>query len=659
MLLSPIAPRRSSVRFLDTSSPEGVGATGGGVFGGFDVSEGVAVEEESRRYETRTRAGKPPIVPVELLSRAAAAERQTSVPSVILAVSAVKRSPDEPTVKVALASQHAAQWQQAMLDEINQLIAFGCFLFEDEGNLPANLPPCNDSPLPSHFVLKLKRRADFSIDKFKARLVVDGNRQNSTQYNETAAPTGAMAIVLMCVALATAMGWHMASIDITGAFLHADIDVPLRVRVPSIDGKPDRIARLMKSVYGLKQAGRLFWNHLRGNLLNFGFVAVPDTDCFYRYVNPNGDTIWLLSHVDDLLLLTNNASLLKEVHDYLSSIYFKATLEEKLSSHLGLKFQKLPNGDMLCSQPGYICHMLRTLNMEECPDASSPMSTDKRPTDSPAVDVTAYRQIIGLLNYLACHTRPDILCPVSILASQCCAPTVWDMKQAQQIVRYVKSTRELGVLFKRQAPEDIILKASADGSFNNEHDGRGRTGICFSIGNGSGMFYSKSIRQNYVGLSSTESEIIALSECAKQVVYLRRVLSYLGFIMPGPTPVQQDNTAAIAMINDPQSGSFDKRRHIDPKLFYSRDEIMRETIRLVKTDSADMESDLLTKLKTGAPMVHSRSAMLGIDYDTACAINTNSSVQTLNVLLKAESFVDANLPTVPVPDIGLMSRSDF
>ena len=181
MLLSPIAPRRSSVRFLDTSSPEGVGATGGGVFGGFDVSEGVAVEEESRRYETRTRAGKPPIVPVELLSRAAAAERQTSVPSVILAVSAVKRSPDEPTVKVALASQHAAQWQQAMLDEINQLIAFGCFLFEDEGNLPANLPPCNDSPLLSHFVLKLKRRADFSIDKFKARLVVDGNRQ--TQLN--------------------------------------------------------------------------------------------------------------------------------------------------------------------------------------------------------------------------------------------------------------------------------------------------------------------------------------------------------------------------------------------------------------------------------------------------------------------------------------------
>jgi hypothetical protein len=183
-----------------------------------------------------------------------------------------------------------------------------------------------------------------------------------------------------------------------------------------------------------------------------------------------------------------------------------------------------------------------------------------------------------------------------------------------------------------------VLRASADGSFNNENDGRGRTGVCFAIGEGSGMFYSKSSRQVYVGLSSTESEIIALAECVKQVVYLRRILAYLGFIQPGPTPIQQDNLSAMALINDSSSGSFDRRRHIDPKLFYSRDEVMRESVCLNKTASAEMWSDLLTKNKTGAPMIHSRDHMLGIDYATAVALSSNPTVVTVNTVLSKGFF---------------------
>ena len=132
-------------------------------------------------------------------------------------------------------------------------------------------------------------------------------------------------------------------------------------------------------------------------------------------------------------------------------------------------------------------------------------------------------------------------------------------------------------MFKYQSGENMELYASADGSFKNEQDGRGWTGVCFSIGKDSGMFYSKSSGQTYVGLSSTESEVIALSECTKQIVYSRRILSYIGFIQSGPTHVQQDNNSCISLINDSTSGSFDKRRYIDPKLFHSRDEAMRQS----------------------------------------------------------------------------------
>ena len=184
----------------------------------------------------------------------------------------------------------------------------------------------------------------------------------------------------------------------------------------------------------------------------------------------NLDVLWLLSHVDDLLLLTNNESLLKMIHDYLTSVYFKATLETKLSSHLGLKFQRLSNKDMFVSQPDHICHMLRTLDMENAPPASAPVSSAPVPENSPLISETQYRQIIGLLNYLACHTRPDLLCPVSMLASHCCAPTEWYLQQARQVVRYVKATRELGILFKYQGNEELKLFASADGTFNTTNN---------------------------------------------------------------------------------------------------------------------------------------------------------------------------------------------
>ena len=185
----------------------------------------------------------------------------------VIGVVKAHRSPDEPTMKKALASPQAEQWKEAIAAELKQLEDLGCFIYEDLG-LPSHLPKCFDPPLPTHFVLKLKRRADFSIDKFKARLVVDGSRQTEDQYVATMAPTGTKAIVMMALALATHMGWEMASCDITAAYITADIDCPIRVRIPSIDGSgPPRTARLIRSLYGLKQAGRLFWEHLKGKFV--------------------------------------------------------------------------------------------------------------------------------------------------------------------------------------------------------------------------------------------------------------------------------------------------------------------------------------------------------------------------------------------------------
>ena len=145
--------------------------------------------------------------------------------------------------------------------------------------------------------------------------------------------------------------------------------------------------------------------------------------------------------------------------------------------------------------------------------------------------------------------------------------------------------------------------------------------IAFFINQFNGCFYAKSARQDYVGLSSTECELIALSEAVKLILCIRRILSYLGFSITAPTLVQQDNTSAIQLIIDPNSGSLDKRKHICPKLFHSRDEVIRGTINLLKVDTNEIAADTLTKILAGSKMVLARDRLLGISNEEATQVS--------------------------------------
>ena len=96
-----------------------------------------------------------------------------------------------------------------------------------------------------------------------------------------------------------------------------------------------------------------------------------------------------------------------------------------------------------------------------------------------------------------------------------------------------------------------------------------------------------------VALSSTEAEYIALCRAAQETVWLRNLLSDIGFSQADPTVVREDNQGAIALAKNPKD--HPRTKHVDVKYHYTRQVIERNIIRVEYIPTADMVADTLTK----------------------------------------------------------------
>ncbi|XP_074318535.1 uncharacterized protein LOC141655349 [Silene latifolia] len=143
------------------------------------------------------------------------------------------------------------EWQDAMQHEIAALERNQTWTLED-------LPP-NKKAIGSKWVYKIKYNADGSIERYKARLVIMGNRQvEGIDYNETFAPTVKMVTIRALLAIAAIKNWELHQMDVHNAFLHGDLTEEVYMKPPpgfssTTNGK---VCRLRKSLYGLRQAPR-------------------------------------------------------------------------------------------------------------------------------------------------------------------------------------------------------------------------------------------------------------------------------------------------------------------------------------------------------------------------------------------------------------------
>ena len=512
---------------------------------------------------------------------------------------------DSPTVKQALQSPDAQEWIAAIRKELESLKATHAY------EIVANVPP-GFKALPCHIVLKQKRHADGSPDKKKARVVGGGHRQTEDMYDETSSPTSRMISFKALLQLAAANDFEMASLDVGSAFLRAEIDKEIYVTIPNIDD-PLRpiLARLLKSLYGLKQAGKLWYENVKKTLIDFGMLPTLHDPCVFTYFKED-QIMYLSLHVDDMLVVSNNSKFIDDLYNHLLTKYGEVSRTD-VESHLGINIKRdRAAGTITINQPGLITKILEALSL----------SANTNPADTPAVaradpDADAqlldkdshseYAAVVGMLLYLVI-SRPEISYAVSLLCAKSHAPTTDDWTAAKRVGRYLVGTRDMGTVYSKGTGH-LWAHGYADASYANHPDARSHSGNVFNLFPFSGPIYVMSKKQSLVALSSTEAELEALKSMTTLVPWVRGFLTELGLEITNSIPVFEDNQAAIHLAH--QDGNWGRTRHFAVRYQYVRSQIDSGMIELYHCPTNFMVSDIFTKPLDRETFCSLRDILLG------------------------------------------------
>ena len=279
------------------------------------------------------------------------------------------------TMAEALAHPTAGPfWREAIHKEFRGCIARGTWRLE---------------PLPrGRRRIRCKWIFDLKPSKFKARLVAMGFSQRfGEDYSATFSPVANSDSVRALIALAAHRSLALHHIDVSQAFLYGDLDEELFMQQPEgfIDPEHPRYAcRLLKSLYGLKQAGRV-WNQLLvSTLTSIGYTPLKSDPCTFIRLGDDGAYSILVCHVDDILAAYNSTSLLDELRAGLAG--FDTTEVSQPTTFVGFEIQYFDDGSIGLHNRDYIHRLLESFKYTGCKPYSTPMQANVRfgPLDCPS-----------------------------------------------------------------------------------------------------------------------------------------------------------------------------------------------------------------------------------------------------------------------------------
>ena len=462
--------------------------------------------------------------------------------------------------------------------------------------------------VPSHMILVKQYYADGRLKKYKGRLVANGKKQDLFSYKETSSPTGKEASVKLLYAKAASLGRVIRTFDVKGAYLKSEIDQELYMLLPKKKATDaNQWVRLLKSIYGLKQAGKLWFENIKSVLMAAGCKQSDQDECvFTMYDEHLGIDIDIVLYVDDILTSAVDARSGDYIWDRLRGAYGDVNETSDTETHLGIRWQQTSGGDITLGQPGYIDKVVKELNMQDCPTENKPtpseyhlvkiIKTNKaNQTHLHTEAATAeLRKILGLVNHAAVHTRPDILYPVSELAVKVVDATNIEVELARHIVRYLKGTKSLGLRFK--ANVGTVIQVYIDASRDlKEDDVKGQTGISYRLGKQkSASFHFISKKQSLVTRSANEAEIFAVDFGIHEIEWMRQLLNFWRCPQPDPTEIYEDNLASIDMLaGNTKFGT--KSRHIHWRYKYALQAIREKSVQMKWISTKEQIADILTK----------------------------------------------------------------
>jgi hypothetical protein len=378
-------------------------------------------------------------------------------------------------------------WEQAIRDELDMLKKTETWELTER--------PPNVNVVGSKWVFRAKKDAAGNVVRYKARLVAQGFSQVlGVDYFDTFAPVARLASIRSVLAIAADLDMELHQIDIKGAYLNGQLTSQERIymRQPpgyAEPGTPPLVCRLRKTLYGLKQSGRRWYQRLCQIMTALGFERCDvDMAVFYRR---RGDEVTVvLVHVDDCTICASHFPLIPEFKQQISKHVEISDLGE-LHWLLGIEVKRdRTHRLILLSQRSYIDAILACYSFEDAKPVSIPMDINVRLSSAQAPATTtehaqmthvAYHEAVSSLMYAMLGTRPDIAYAVQTVSRFATNPGPAHWEAVKKIFKYLKGTRDLWLTYGRQGS---TLEGYSDADGSMAEDRCAISGYAFIINGG-------------------------------------------------------------------------------------------------------------------------------------------------------------------------------
>ncbi|CAK5270155.1 unnamed protein product [Mycena citricolor] len=307
-------------------------------------------------------------------------------------------------------------WGEPMRDEMDQMKKKGVWELVDL--------PEGKRALDGMWVFNVKVDGAGAVVKRKARWVARGDQMvEGRDFGTKWAMVARMESVRMVFAVAAVKGLHVRQWDFSGAYLNGRMDRDVYMKQPrgfEEKGREDKVCLLLRPLYGLVQAGHIWYKTLSAGYKELGYHENAADPCVRT--RKRGEEYTLTStHTDDVVGASSGEAESKRVVEEFAEKWDLKQVD--LNLLLGLTVEKLPNGDISLGQRQYFEKVLDHFGYSNLPPLSTPLPPGYQIRASPAVlppddglfmKDKPFRQILGCIVWGSSGTRPD-------LAYACCA----------------------------------------------------------------------------------------------------------------------------------------------------------------------------------------------------------------------------------------------
>lgn len=437
-------------------------------------------------------------------------------------------------------------------------------------------------------------------------------------FNETFAPVARVPSLRAVIAMAVKRGWEVVKGDINTAFLAADMDAEMFIRLPKgfsddpsltlSEDPPGKVRQAYKGIPGIKQGSHLWNDKAHKVVTKQKFERVADDYCVYIHADI---TLILVLWVDDMFFFFPG-DITPQAKAVIANI--KQELDLRICDDVGsptydilgvtLTYDRARRRATL-DQAKAVDKLLKYAGMEDASPEVTPLAKNsifsKRDCPSSPVDIDTYREeakryrsLTASIIYLSQWTRPDLAFAASKLSKFMHNPGPAHVKFLKRTLRYLAGTRSRCLLYDFSRPPP---RAGVYGYYDAAHaddiDTRRSTMAYLFFYEGCPISW-KSKLHSYVTTSTNHSEYCASAKAAREAKWLFKLFSSLKH-RDAVTPIDlfSDSTGAISMNYNPVH--HESNKHCDLADHFAREQVERGIITISHVPTAEMLADLLTK----------------------------------------------------------------